>query len=531
MPGTVVRNIKIDNSWYNGLPDNADGNKRYYSGLPYLCGICVAGGATIDQVVFDWLWQSVFWNAAYADCKAITRCVISGHAGNSHILNNAGVPMYGTDDNDSTYAIYTGYLGDSLIVQGNAIHNPQNTKGVYINHPYGATVDSNIFNCNVVLENCIATTFSNNHLENVDVQLQIKCSNVTVQGNYFQKGAKPAIKVIPDEHALSMVSLIDNVFQWMGKLTKLEVAEEFVNEMSSICKYDISFISRNSFNMPNERIKATLSITNCYRLYRYNESVQYPLPFGVKMCRQNVSLSGAQLPLDSINDLSPLLSVSGVILPGERISMPVIVCNDLHRIRLHSNNVPIIKSPEKYDPEKDGVLWLGATARISYFYRLAWNQKRCIYMYDENKCTLMALRENVYVTGFSETNRSYGEFMFSLSSKDGDPEESGLLFYIILYRKSVSPLGSVKWEMVEVPMCGGTLLYDNGICVCDFNWEPCTEPSEEVFNDGIIGIEYHGQNVVVYSEKPVDFTIGEWNVGDRVYNVGSDDSWTMQIKK
>lgn len=51
------------------------------------------------------------------------------------------------------------------------------------------------------------------------------------------------------------------------------------------------------------------------------------------------------------------------------------------------------------------------------------------------------------------------------------------------------------------------------------------------FNDGITGIEYHGQNVVVYSTKRVDFAKGQWSVGDRVYNVGEDESWVMQIKK
>lgn len=47
----------------------------------------------------------------------------------------------------------------------------------------------------------------------------------------------------------------------------------------------------------------------------------------------------------------------------------------------------------------------------------------------------------------------------------------------------------------------------------------------------VTGIDYHGQNVDVYSTKSIDFTIGEWRVGDRVYNVGTDDSWTMKIKK
>ena len=75
------------------------------------------------------------------------------------------------------------------------------------------------------------------------------------------------------------------------------------------------------------------------------------------------------------------------------------------------------------------------------------------------------------------------------------------------------------------------MLYDNGICVCGFKWERCPEPQEMPFNDGITGIEYHGQNVVVYSTKRVDFAKGQWSVGDRVYNVGEDESWVMQIKK
>ena len=520
VPGTLVRYIKIDNSYTFSVPDKSNPDKRFYSGLPYLCGVCAAGCAHIDCMAFVRLWQSIAWSNDYADHKKITGCWIAKYSTNNRVINSDGTPAIGPDGNDSTYAIHAGFLGDALVIQGNMVHDHDNTKGVYVGSSSGATINSNIFNCHVLLNQCFATTFADNHLENIDAQLQIKNGNVTVQGNYFQKGSKPSIVIIPDGHALAIVTCMNNTFRWIRD--EGPVSDESVDYMSSICKYDISFIERNSFNMPNQRIIATVSISHCYRQYKgYN--IQEPLPFGVLLCTQRDSYPENKRSCESINYLSPLVSMSSVITPGERVSMPVTVCMDINRIKMYFNSAPGISGK---DP-----LWLGPTASFSYSYRLVWDMKRGIYAHDGNGHSLLGLCENVMVYSYSEDIPSRGEVLFSLSTDGGNPEESGMLFYVIMYRKSVTLDGKVMWEKVEVPVCGGSLLYDNGICVCGFKWERCPEPQEMPFNDGITGIEYHGQNVVVYSTKRVDFAKGQWSVGDRVYNVGEDESWVMQIKK
>lgn len=539
-PGTMVKNITISNSYFYNKLVQGGGNRGDISSIPFLCGTYIAGAATITYNYFDALWQSIVWSDEYADCKTVTRNTITVNSRIDFKVSESGTPL---GDIIEDYIINFGFLGDALIFQGNGLHGPFRSKGVKIFHSYGAVVDGNILNLKTEFQSCNAATFSNNHLEGADAQLLINCSNVFVSSNYFEKGKKPSILFISNTNARPLVTLENNVFQWFGRYVLPSSPSDFgdyITRLKSICDFDISFVRNNWFGIVNEKVKAQVTINNCYRVYRHGTGNQQPVAFGIKTCSQNSEDDTVYNALTQINNTSALMSINGSITPGERLSIPTYSCNDLNKLFLRPVN-GATPSPSQIKEPK----WLGPTGRFSYKYSIAWDVRRKIYKHNGVGGTIFDLLDDVYVIGsdyaFGQSspandaidlnNIYYGEFSFYFATDDADFEECGVFCYAILYRECKNGNNGSVWHKAIVPVCGGTILYDNGLCVSGYNWQECAPPEEVDFNDGITGVEFHGNNVVAYSDKNMDFSIGQWNKGDRVFNVGSDSSWIVKIKK
>lgn len=540
-PGTMVKNITISNSYFYNKLVQGGGNRGDISSIPFLCGMYIAGAATITYNYFDALWQSIVWSDEYADCKTVTRNTIIKPSGINFKVSEYGIPQGGIIEN---YCVDFGFLGDALIFQGNGLHDPDYTKGVRFFHAYGAVIDGNILNLHVEVLACNAATISNNHFEGPDSQLLINCSAVVVQSNYFEKRQKPSILLVPDTNARPIVTLNNNIFNWFSRynpksVNSLASLKEYIDDLKEICEYDISFVRNNWFGFVNEKVKVQVAINNCYRTYRHGASEQIPIAFGIRFCNQNSQDDTNYVPINQINNISSLLSLNGVVSPGERLSIPPYVCNDLNRI--------IVRPVSGVEPDTniDGEpKWLGPSGTFKYKYRIALDMRRKIYKHSNSGVTLFDLLNDKYVVGSDcafggDTSSSDaadfrsiydGQFGFYLTADDADFDKCGAFCYLILYRECKNGTDSV-WHQAVIPICGGTVFYDNGLCVSSYYWEQCSEPEEEDFNDGITGVEFHGNNVVAYSDKNMDFSIGQWNKGDRVFNVGSDSSWIVKIKK
>ncbi len=540
-PGTAIKNLCIQNVNTQEVAfTDGGGSTNMVCPIPFLCGIFVAGGCELNTLYFNQLWQSIHWSGGkdYADCKQVTNCTLVDVGSFNYNVDNNGYPEGGTKKIINTHAIDMGFLGDALILQGNAIHDPKNTYGVIIRATMGAIIDANIINTHLTLQNCNGATISNNHMETTDAQLILNASAATVQSNYFEKGLEPSIVILSNEFNHSLIQLSNNIFRWYARYDIDGMTfEECVNKMAQLCPYDILLSHTIDGHLDNNHIIADLSIDNCFRTYTNSTSTPANLTYGViinySSVRNNETLN--ILPLNIFNNVSPIASHKCTLIPGEEITMPPYISHNINRIKLSSYNFPDALSSIQYDNEDERRghgLWTADSGVYSYKYRIIWNEPRSICSFHD-QTTLFDLVSGISKTKYNETDPSR-IIMFSIVDNDGkrNVNKTGLCFYVFLYRKFENRDGNVSWMRAKIPFAGCEVIYDNGICVSGFPWESCPEPIEdESFNDGITGIEYVGQNVAVYSTKPIDFSIGEWQTGDRVYNVGDDESWTMKIKK
>lgn len=85
------------------------------------------------SVLFDGLWQSILWQSNYCDCKTLARCTLHRPGCNNFEINANCLPVELNNDGspkiESEYAIDMGTLGDALVFHGNALHDPEFTKG------------------------------------------------------------------------------------------------------------------------------------------------------------------------------------------------------------------------------------------------------------------------------------------------------------------------------------------------------------------------------------------------------------------
>ncbi|WP_295730583.1 hypothetical protein [uncultured Muribaculum sp.] len=525
-PGTAVENIMILNKWdYSEEAKASEAIKNYCTGMPFLRGIFVAGGARIENVLFNGLWQSLLWQKNYCDSKTVVRCTLHRPGDNNFEIGPDCLPLKLNEDGspkiEVEYAIDMGTLGDAMIFRGNAIHDPEYTKGVCFRQCHGGIIDANIINCFLDVYSSNGLSITGNHFEGSSAGIYIEDSSVTVDSNYFEKWEEASIHVRRIFPNVAMVRLSNNIFQWSARYTKpdeLEYDAALVEAMSRKCGYDVIMSDNVDF-----------MVSNCFRTYANAGSTPRALPFGILAATEVLSGENYEIKENALfNEVSPWASCQSNIVPVNKIGVSGCSGHKINTVNMSTFLLDIDMGHGK---------WVGKSGIYSYKYRIAWSDRRRIYSNNGNNGSLRSLSFKVNETtttttlirtGFADPGTT-GTILFNIG---GDKEYTGLNLTVHLYRSYQSPGGgAVTWEKCIIPLAGSCAMYDNGICVSGFAWKSCEEPVEVPFNDGITGIECHGNNVDVYSTKPIDFTVGEWTVGDRVYNVGTDDSWMMKIKK
>ena len=111
------------------------------------------------------------------------------------------------------------------------------------------------------------------------------------------------------------------------------------------------------------------------------------------------------------------------------------------------------------------------------------------------------------------------------NSYDGPSDGNGNQVVIRLMRARTS--GNTAYDSIEIPVCGTRFLYDNGLSVCGFKWKQETSIAPLTVNTMIQSIHFVGDNVVCKGTACP--TVGEWTVGDIVYNTGTASNNAMWI--
>ena len=213
-------------------------------------------------------------------------------------------------------------------------------------------------------------------------------------------------------------------------------------------------------------------------------------------------------PFTEFNDLSYLLSGSSLIKPNFHIVHNHVVNNtQFFRGAAMANN---------------NIVWF--LEKGAYYYRMQtiWDKKRLI-----GSSTLTLGNFNLGEIGSNPNMGKPQGLLLNIgaNSYDGPSDGNGNQVVIRLMRARTS--GNTAYHSIEIPVCGTRFLYDNGLSVCGFKWKQETSIAPLTVNTMIQSIHFVGDNVVCKGTACP--TVGEWTVGDIVYNTGTASNNAMWI--
>ena len=201
------------------------------------------------------------------------------------------------------------------------------------------------------------------------------------------------------------------------------------------------------------------------------------------------------IPFTEFNDLSYLLSGSSLIKPNFHIVHNHVVNNtQFFRASAMANN---------------NIVWFLEKGAYHYRMQTIWDKKRLI---GSSTLTLGDFNLGEIDT---YTKKAQGLLLnIGTNSYDGPSDGNGNQVVIRLMRARTS--GNTAYHSIEIPVCGTRFLYDNGLSVCGFKWKQETSIAPLTVNTMIQSIHFVGDNVVCKGTACP--TVGEWTVGDIVYN-------------
>ena len=188
-PGGYLVRVNVNsagNNWVIAYPPKATVIKNLFffnefKNITSLKGILAAGTIEIDSCNWMRFKQAFSSVSVYTDGRKITKCAYYNAASQDSLKT----PLYAFDINS---------LGDALVFEQNHILYDERSKGLYIDHCNSGSINANVINNEICIQNSKAITFTANHIED-GAQLIINDSNVTSMNNFFQKGEVPSIKV------------------------------------------------------------------------------------------------------------------------------------------------------------------------------------------------------------------------------------------------------------------------------------------------------------------------------------------------
>lgn len=466
---TSIRNLRIKNKTY---PDRDNDTKVYIDPFDKLLSCVLTGDSTaFDNVIFDDFGQAVRYVDQYLDNKRVTNCTFycnpPGYTGTMKF-----------------YAFDLGFLGDGVLFEHNAIHEGIYNKGLRLSHNGGASVNANIINADVLIHNCRGVDFSENHIEERHT-IRVNSSQASLRNNFIWIGNSPSVMVYADDYQnKSIVTMSGNVFRFIDTIfyTKIEegvisIRDDMPSNEAFECAAEVAV---DEFS--------ALDISNCFR-YWGGRGFGGTQVSGIHISKMEGV--DAFMPFDEFNNFSYSLSQRSTISGGfeidGRFSVDSVPASQISPIAMLNENV----------------LWRGGNGEYSYTAQVLFDAPREI--------------------GLDAVDISFWEASGSKVNVNVEVNQKGVLINLgkssgrYLLRLVRMRSDDLTFKYVDIPICGTTYLYDNGLSVNGFKWTDCDYWNAVVVNPTIEGFEYNSGKVRVFASGRL-WPIGDgWKKGDVVY--------------
>ncbi len=457
--------------------------------------ILLGGGVIFEKVTWQNFSQAIkVCSNNYIDLKKITDCVFNCYKQQDPTV-------------EKLYAFDLGSLGDSFLFEHNQINMGTSTKGLRIASCGGGSVNSNVINADVLIENSKGITFYSNHLERGTI-LEIKCSNVTLSGNYFWKGQGPSIIIYGNEYSdESIVTSINDLFIYYDALFFIKTND-----------YD-SFIPSSNSDIELDK-NSILHLTNSLR-YWNNHIFGKSYTTGIILQKKEQTNNSTTL-FEEFNKHSYAYSRRCDIGTQFKINAQF----SIQSPDTNSNFILQVNS---------GVAWVCKNlGYYTYDVQIYWDRTRgLIYSKDgEYIFKLNNYKTQQRTIDFSETASIDGHLYHpgAIIRVTNSEFISGSYLRLIRKRYSDSNCSSlIESHTVDVPLCGTEYLYDNGESINGFKWNKITDPILFPTNP-IHGAHFIGQNIICHTTQNTTTGNG-WKKGDLLLNIGNDTSWEIKIVK
>lgn len=466
---TSIRNLRIKNKTY---PDRDNDTKVCIDPFDKLLSCVLTGDSTaFDNVIFDDFGQAVRYVDQYLDNKRVTNCTFycnpPGYTGTMKF-----------------YAFDLGFLGDGVLFEHNAIHEGIYNKGLRLSHNGGASVNANIINADVLIHNCRGVDFSENHIEERHT-IRVNSSQASLRNNFIWIGNSPSVMVYADDYQnKSIVTMSGNVFRFIDTIfyTKIEegvisIRDDMPSNEAFECAAEVAV---DEFS--------ALDISNCFR-YWGGRGFGGTQVSGIHISKMEGV--DAFMPFDEFNNFSYSLSQRSTISGGfeidGRFSVDSVPASQISPIAMLNENV----------------LWRGGNGEYSYTAQVLFDAPREI--------------------GLDAVDISFWEASGSKVNVNVEVNQKGVLINLgkssgrYLLRLVRMRSDDLTFKYVDIPICGTTYLYDNGLSVNGFKWTDCDDWNAVVVNPTIEGFEYNSGKVRVFASGRL-WPIGDgWKKGDVVY--------------
>ena len=444
----------------------------------------------------------------YCDGKTIINCGFSSPVGcifkdfvfDTLVGNPEKIVKRFAQDQKEYYAFDLSGLGDNLYFHRNHMNMNEITGGLKLSKSNGAQISCNIINDNIAFYDCKGISFSANHCED-GIQVKISNSQIDFSGNYFHKGPKPTF-LIRDNNARGSVNVQSSTITLQNNSL---VFLDHEDESSSLYIGNI-----NPYDIQTDGY-LSLSIQNTYRYRTPRNAGGSMHGCGLAILKEIWTIGKPEpelIPFTEFNDLSYLLSGSSLIKPNFHIVHNHVVNNtQFFRGAAMANN---------------NIVWFLEKGTYHYRMQTIWDKKRLI-----GSSTLTLGNFNLGEIGSNPNMGKPQGLLLNIgtNSYDGPSDGNGNQVVIRLMRARTS--GNTAYHSIEIPVCGTRFLYDNGLSVCGFKWKQETSIAPLTVNTMIQSIHFVGDNVVCKGTACP--TVGEWTVGDIVYNTGTASNNAMWI--
>ena len=453
-------------------------------------GIYAADTLSIENVRFEYIRQAVvFAGDRYIDSKRIVNCAVSTiYEKQFKYLNH------------DIYSFDMGFIGDDLLFEHNTLEVNCH-KGLHVNHCGGGRISCNIINADVLIEKSKAITFCNNHIEEGH-QVDVLSSNVTFEGNFFEKRFKPSIRIRGNKwNNKSVVTLIDESFLFYesGRLIdspeykeardSLPVGNQFPLGFSDPVDYRNFLALKGVFESISEYdididIMTDIKLSNVLR-YRIMDSIDSIQPTGISMRKITYSYDDDDNVIgetinafSEFNNYSYELSKDGHVTPGFNV-VKNFVANGI------KEDFSIISMA---DENNDSTWrWMAMTGTCVYHYQVIWDKLR----------PLVGNLNGQQLKATSQINVTMGSHNCVLLVLSSPTPLNGNNKLLRLFRTIT--LGDViNNSYVDIPLCCSEILYDNGVSINGYKWVELPDNWSNYSLSGDSGLEtikFEGENV------------------------------------